>query len=244
MAHSSQKLESQIVSRAATSALVLTLIVVLLLLAIPGAQAQTFQVVHRFRSSLGGGGNPYAGLTMDAAGRFYGTTSTGGTHDYGTVFKFVQSGTGWILTPIYNFAGGSDGLLPNSRVIFGPDGSLYGTTLVGGNTDSSCGEGCGTVFNLQPAVSGCKTPLCTWRKTTIYSFNFTDGSEPQGDPVFDAAGNLYGATFTGGQYGAGVAYKLTRSGSGWTYQNLHQFVWPVKFPDSGVTLDHEGNFVR
>ena len=117
MAHSSQKLESQIVSRAATSALVLTLIVVLLLLAIPGAQAQTFQVVHRFRSSLGGGGNPYAGLTMDAAGRFYGTTSTGGTHDYGTVFKFVQSGTGWILTPIYNFAGGSDGLLPNSECL-------------------------------------------------------------------------------------------------------------------------------
>lgn len=241
MAHTSQKLESQVTSRAATPALVLTLIVLLLLLAIPVAQAQTFQVLHRFRSSLGGGGNPYAGLTIAANGTFYGTTSTGGTHDYGTVFKFAQAGTGWLLTPIYSFSSGSDGFSPTSRVVFGPDGSLYGNTPVGGNSSPNCDSGCGTVFQLQPPLSGCKTPLCSWRKTTIYSFSGTDGGYPEGDVVFDAAGNIYGVTQVGGQYDAGVAYKLSRSGDGWTDQALHQFVWPVKSPSSGVTLDRAGN---
>src|ERR1039458_10538845 len=43
--------------------------------------------------------------------------------------------------------------------------------------------------------------------------------------VFDAAGNLYGATFYGGTYGAyGTVFELTPAGGGtWTEQVLHNF---------------------
>ncbi len=42
-------------------------------------------------------------------------------------------------------------------------------------------------------------------------------------PVMDAKGNLYGTTGRGGTYGQGTIYKLTRSGGGWTYIDLHDF---------------------
>ena len=57
-----------------------------------------------------------AGLTRDAAGNFYGTTRDGGAHGQGTVFKLVHKGTGWVLTPLYSFAGGDDGANPDSKV--------------------------------------------------------------------------------------------------------------------------------
>src|SRR5271168_1762200 len=105
-------------------------------LALP-AQAQTFSVLHNF-SGGGDGANPYAGLTADRAGNFYGTAAAGGNLGYGDVFKLTHSGSGWTLNPIYGFQGG-DGAGPLARVIFGPDGALYGTTSTGG-------QGGGTVF--------------------------------------------------------------------------------------------------
>ena len=36
------------------------------------------------------GANPYAGLIADAAGDLFGTTSSGGTSGYGTVFELVS----------------------------------------------------------------------------------------------------------------------------------------------------------
>ena len=59
----------------------------------------------------------------------------------------------------------------------------------------------GTVFNLRPPAVPCKTALCPWTETVLYSFQgFTDGVEPTfGDLVFDAAGNIYGTTPHGGK---------------------------------------------
>ena len=45
------------------------------------AQAQTWTVIHSFSGP--DGSYPGAGLTMDAAGNLYGTTSGGGAHDAG-----------------------------------------------------------------------------------------------------------------------------------------------------------------
>ena len=104
-------------------------IVFLLAAATPAATAQTFTVVHAFTGG-GDGGDPMAGLTVDAAGNFYGTTWSGGA-GYGTVFKLWHVGGGWRITPLYSFAGGYDGAGPQARLVFGPDGSLYGTTSGG-----------------------------------------------------------------------------------------------------------------
>ena len=58
------------------------------------AQAQTLTVLHSFT-----GGNdgkyPTAGLTMDRAGNFYGTTAYGGASDVGVVFRLSPAGSGW-----------------------------------------------------------------------------------------------------------------------------------------------------
>jgi uncharacterized repeat protein (TIGR03803 family) len=41
--------------------------------------------------------------------------------------------------------------------------------------------------------------------------------------IFDAAGNLYGATPTAGSGGGGTVFQLTPSGGGWTFGVLYNF---------------------
>ena len=241
---SSERLRSVLVRQAGTASLF-----VLLLTAIT-ARAQTYTILHNF-TGQGDGANPLAGLTMDRAGNFYGTASYGGYSGggcdggCGVVFKLSRSGSGWTMTPVYTFQGGNDGALPNARVVFGPDGSLYGTTYAGGGTGCAAYGiiGCGTVFRLRPPARACQSFLCTWTETVLHRFNGSDGSGPDlGDLVFDQAGNLYGTTLTGGLSGGGVVYKLSPA-SGWTETVLWNFTGGSDGgnPTSGVILDNAGN---
>ena len=222
---------------------------VLALVAIQSAQAQTFNVIHSFTG--GGDGTPEAGLTMDKAGNLYGTTS-GGSNGNGMAFKLSYNGSGWLLTPLHSFAGGNDGANPYARVIFGPDGSLYGTTFRGGGGACSdlYGVGCGTVFKLRPPAAACKTALCPWKETVLYRFTGgSDGAYPYlGDLVFDQAGNLYGTTLHGGISscsggGCGTVYKLSPSNGSWTLSVLYSFAGGNDGgqPGAGVIFDKAGN---
>jgi uncharacterized repeat protein (TIGR03803 family) len=197
-------------------------------------QAQTFSVIHSFGGQ--DGRTPYAGLTIDRAGNLYGATYGGGADGAGTVFKLAPRGSGWIFNPLYSFHQ-NDGSLPSARVIFGPDGSLYGTTFSGG---IGCQSGCGTVFKLRPPATACKTALCPWTETVLYRFTGGfDGQFPEsGDLVFDEAGNIYGTTYGGGT-GNGVVFELTPSG---TESVLYAFPGGnLAFPYSGVIFDNSGN---
>src|ERR1035441_7480755 len=115
---------------------------------------------------------------------------------------------------------GQDGRLPQAGLIFDAAGNLYGTTE-GGGTGSNCGAfGCGTVFELTPAAGG------GWTETVLHNFNNngTDGDGPYAGLIFDAAGNLYGTTTTGGAYVGGTVFELTPNGSGgWTEKVLYSF---------------------
>jgi hypothetical protein len=64
---------------------VLTTALVLINVAVPAAQAETFNVVYTFTGEKDGA-NPLAGVTLDKLGNLYGTTSTAGEAGYGTVF--------------------------------------------------------------------------------------------------------------------------------------------------------------
>jgi uncharacterized repeat protein (TIGR03803 family) len=184
-------------------------------------------------------------LTTDGGGNFYGTTAaggyTGGSCDpagCGTVFKLKASTTGWILTTLYKFTGGSDGQAPQSRVIFGHDGRLYGTTASGG------GFGAGTVFSLTRPPSVCKSALCPWTETVLHRFTGgRDGGPTAGDLVFDQVGNVYGATTSGGSFNRGLVYELTPSGGSWVENVLHNFsqLPDGLYPGSGVVFDNAGN---
>ncbi len=228
-----------------TAAIVVFLLILLstIIMAAPAAQAQTFSVLHEFTNGPDGG-EPLAGLSMDRAGNFYGTASTGGNtagdcadrnpDGCGTVFKLSRRGSDWVYTTLYTFSG-PDGAYPQTRVVIGPDGSLYGTTAGGGS------GGQGTVFNLRPPPVPCKTTFCPWKETVLYNFHGSDGAQPTfGDLIFDAAGNIYGTTPHAGN---GMVYKLTHANGVWTETILHTFHGgnDGAVPYAGLTFDQSGN---
>jgi uncharacterized repeat protein (TIGR03803 family) len=207
-----------------------------------GAQAQTFTVLHQFSGPDGAA--PVAGLTMDRAGNLYGTALIGGQgFQYcnlgcGTVFKLTHSGSGWVFTPIYRFSG-QDGANPQARVVFGPDGALYGTATQGG------ANGRGVVFQLRPSATFCKAIQCPWTETILHNFaRSNDGSYPgSGDLLFDSAGNIWGTTGDGGDSFSGTVYQLVRSNGSWTENVIHSFGAPGdgSRPAAGLIMDSQGN---
>lgn len=235
----------------ATVATLLAVVGMLGGLGVRAAQAQAFSVIHGFSGGLDGW-YPEGGLTMDAGGSLYGTAFVGGYpgtcysgEGCGTVFKLTRKGNGWILSPIYIFKGGNDGAHA-LNVAFGPDGSLYGTTLAGGigpcswNSD----KGCGTVFKLTPPASSCTAAICLWNETILYRFaGGSDAASPVSGVAFDSAGNLYGTTPGGGANGYGTVYKLTPSGGGWTESVIFSFEPNVSgsTPYAAVIFDKAGN---
>jgi uncharacterized repeat protein (TIGR03803 family) len=232
-----------------TSPIAVTLAVAFLaiLIAVVPAQAQSFKVIHSF-SGQGDSGTPGAGLTPAGAGEFYGTTSGLGIGSNGSVFKLGAAGSGWILRPLNDFNMRDGGARPQDKVTIGPDGNLYGETYLGGQGDCG-GEGsCGVVFKMQPPSNACVSFLCQWHQVVLYQFGMPpDAGLPDGDVIFDTAGNLYGVTAYGGsgpcQIGCGAVYKLTPSGGGWTETVIYNFLGgnDGQLPFGGLIMDAAGN---
>lgn len=100
---------------------------------------------------IANGADFYSGVIVDGAGNLYGTSGYGGQYANGTVFKLSPGkGGNWTQTVLHAFAGGRDGLDPESGVTFGKDGVLYGATLGGGDNTCEGYNGCGTVFKVAP----------------------------------------------------------------------------------------------
>ncbi|HXM60461.1 MAG TPA: choice-of-anchor tandem repeat GloVer-containing protein [Terriglobales bacterium] len=182
---------------------------------------------------------PYPGLIRDASGNLFGVAASGGERQGGVAYELDSKGN---ESTLYNF-GTVDGSGPASVLVEDSSGNLYGTTSFGGNVEQCGGNGCGVVFKLSPMTGG------GWSETVMYSFcalkNCADGSEPMAGPlVLDAAGNIYGTTYSGGTTcntdGCGVVFKLDPAGKETV---LHAFTGgnDGAFPWAGVTLDRGGN---
>ncbi len=191
-------------------------------------------VLYTFPGEGGNGANgagPYGGLTRDAAGNFYGTTYSGGSHTCefgpcGTVFKLEPSGKETVL---HNVAGPPhDGANPfNITLLPGPPGTFYGATYFGGSGNCDPGNPgvCGTAFAVGSAG----------HETIIHNFQGQgkDGLTPWGNMVQDAQGNMYGTTSEGGEeggpecvfaFGCGTLFKLSPNSDGsWTESELYSF---------------------
>lgn len=194
-----------------------------------GVWTQTF--LYSFSGGVDGE-IPYQGLTLEAQGDLFGTTSYGGTHNAGTIFKLSKSDNGWTKSVLRNFAGVADGGLPSSRLIFDAAGKLYGTTSLGG------AQGHGTVFQMYPAPDG------HWKEIVLHSFTGKDGDQPSGGLTFDTAGNLYGTTYVGGAHSYGTVFQLIpNDGGSWTMNVLHNFTGrrDGAYPQAGLILDEGGN---
>jgi uncharacterized repeat protein (TIGR03803 family) len=215
------------------------------------------QPVHSFQP-LPSGFNPYGGLTIDAAGNLYGVTQRGGNkacggNGCGTVFELSPTASGgWAGKFLHRFTGvGMDGAYPNGGLILDAAGNLYGTTSQGGKgmcVQYTGGpvQGCGTVFELSPTTSG------GWTQTILYTFQgavlgapAADGEAPVSGLIFDTAGDLYGTTSEGGEYGYGTVYELSpKTGGGWSQKLLHVFNESDTDgygPDASLVFDKSGN---
>jgi uncharacterized repeat protein (TIGR03803 family) len=123
----------------------------------PSRKSWAEKVLHSFKGGKEGD-FPYAGVTLDAAGNLYGTTSFGGggpcqlngnIFGCGTVFILKKSGKTW-TKEVFRF-NGDNGALPQAGIILDNKGNLYGTTLDGGNGACSGNlPGCGLVFEVTP----------------------------------------------------------------------------------------------
>jgi uncharacterized repeat protein (TIGR03803 family) len=190
------------------------------------------ETVHHFGTSAAI--SPNGGLISDGAGNLYGTTSGGGSYEYGTVFELSPvAGGRWQSRVLYSFKGGTDGSEPEAPLVFDQAGNLYGTTFEGGSADNV-----GVVFQLSPGSGG------RWNESILHVFQGPDGLYPVGGLVFDGVGNLYGATYEGGATCCGVVFELSPSNGSWTENVLHNFTGGASDgwnPLAGVVLDSAGN---
>lgn len=199
-------------------------------------------VLYSFQSGGTDGNWPDADLTFDPAGNLYGTTRIGGTDTFhvGTVFELSPNGHGtWTESILHSFqSDGKDGNTPLAGLVLDTAGNLYGTTEYGGGASCSCG----TVFELSPGKNG------QWTEHILHSFNVENGSGPVAGVIFDAAGSLYGTTFSGGSRNNGTVFKLSPNGQGgWKESVLHSFSTLGRGnkdgvnPWAGLILDAAGN---
>jgi uncharacterized repeat protein (TIGR03803 family) len=200
----------------------------------------SLNVLYAFQGTGMDGWYPAAGLIY-ADGVLYGTTVGGGSGcGCGTVFSLdPETGAEKALYAFQGNFGGADGAYPYGDLV-SVDGTLYGTTSEAGSGNCLNGNGCGTVFSLDPK---------TGRETVRYSFqnNGTDGYYPFAGLIY-LNGVFYGTTEPGGNGsctglyfpGCGTVFALDRKTS--AEKVLYAFQYDYKdgsYPTSGL-LDVKG----
>ena len=189
--------------------------------ATPRSGAQT-GLTRLYNFTPSNGANP-GGIVAGPNGVLYGATAYGGNGAFpgeGTVFALQPPATPaspWAQTVLYAFTSGRVAF-PTVTPVVGPNGVLYGTTGYGGN-------GSGTVYELQPPAS----PGGAWTETVLYTFpgstNAFGGFATS--LVLGPGGVLYGTTYSGGDFGQGLVFRLTPpapgSGGAWSERDLYSF---------------------
>jgi uncharacterized repeat protein (TIGR03803 family) len=188
-------------------------------------------IVMNAFTGLTDGSDPWAGLIRDDAGNLYGSTRYNGPGGYGTVFKLDHQTKA--ETVLYSFGQPPDGEDPQAPLIRDAQGNLYGTTTLGG-PDGVYGSG--TVFKLDPSGN----------ETILYTFTGgSDGNNPVGGVIRDAAGNLYGTTLYGGlgvgNGGWGIIFKLDPNGALTVLHNFGSFYGDGSTSYAGLIGDGQGN---
>lgn len=158
------------------------------------------------------GGMPIAGLAGGNT-QLFGTTSYGGARcavvpeHCGTVFALDPAARR--LTTLHAFSGLADGGGSYAKPVL-YKGMLYGTASVGGSITGCGGQGCGTIFRLDPA---------TGKFTTLHRFTAADGTGHPETALTPLDGALFGTT--AGYQDGGTVFRLD-PGSG-QVTLLHRF---------------------
>lgn len=189
------------------------------------------QVLHFFQGG-DDGGVPMTHLVQTSSGTLYGTTATGGLYLSGTVFQITSTGDDSVL---YNFgsAGPTDAVAPAAGLIRATDGALYGTTALGGTSNS------GTVFSV--TLAGAETVLASFAGGMA-------GETPTQSLVQASDGNFYGTSSTGGlsddrcPAGCGTVFQITPSGAFTVLYQFDRAAGDGVLPSSALIQASDGNF--
>lgn len=134
------------------------------------------------------------------------------------ILALVSTSRAQDINRLHKFQG-PDGLHPQSGLIRGTDGTLYGAVKAG--TGASVH---GNVYQLKPDGAG------GYVFSVIYSFctkkRCIDGRTPANAPLTLRDGKLYGSTVAGGSFDSGVVFELTPpidTNSKWNIRILHTF---------------------
>jgi uncharacterized repeat protein (TIGR03803 family) len=149
-------------------------------------------------TSADSSGQPEAGLLEASDGLLYGTLYHGGTSALGSVFA-VSTDLFSYYAVLYKFTNtNGDGKWPNTELVEGTDGALYGLTQQGGNPSHPGG----TIFKINKDGSG---------YSVLRDFDSTIGGDyPQGRLLKGSNGVFYGTTAYGGP-GDGCVFALSSS---------------------------------
>ncbi|MDE2126675.1 MAG: IPT/TIG domain-containing protein [Armatimonadetes bacterium] len=184
------------------------------------------------------GSSPSAGITFDAAGNMYGTTSFGGAMSDGVVWEITSAGT---YRDRHDFGGtitnadgtsGPDGHSPHAGVTLDAAGNMYGVTLSGGANNATGVSG--MVWEI--TAGGAYRDLHDFGGyiTETNGSRGPDGSSPRDDVTFDPSGNMYGVAPYGGGLNEGLVWKITTAGA---YSDLHDFGGTANYPAGGTGPD-------
>jgi uncharacterized repeat protein (TIGR03803 family) len=178
------------------------------------------------------GFEPYAGLLLDKTGNLYGTTVFGGMVNSnicalgcGVIFRLSSTGKEIVL---HKFTGPPDGYSPQAPLV-ARGGLLYGTADIGG------AHGYGVVFQVTKAG----------KESVLHSFEGSpDGAIAYGGVIVNAAGDLFGDTFDGGDgmacnFGCGTIFEVDSTGKETILYNFDSF--DGAHPVSVLIADSAGN---
>jgi uncharacterized repeat protein (TIGR03803 family) len=183
-----------------------------------------YTVLHDFGTIPADGAGPMAGLLKGSDGALYGTTTWGGAYTnapnpegLGTVFRISEDGSGFAV--IHSFDDPDTGWEPQSPLVEGTDGALYGVTPV-------------TAFKLKKDGTGYQV---------LHQFGAAgDGASARG-LIQGIDGGFYGTTESSGTNGSGTVFRLNNDGS--AYSILYTFVDDTGygvFPEAGLLQGSDG----
>lgn len=172
---------------------------------------KNYQVIHYFHAS--DGNYPHSELTVEKDGSgntkyIYGTTYSGGAHNYGVLFRVTPKGDSYTDLHDFDAPTGAYGSYYGGPI---PEvsGVLYGTTYQGGTSSN------GVFYKYDTTTS---------TYTVLHNFNngAGEGYYPCGGLTMDGSGNFYGVCIYGGTSGYGTVWKYNPGTN--TFTLLHNFL--------------------
>lgn len=181
----------------------------------------TITVLHAF--AYNDAQTPLAGLLLADDGNLYGAASAGGANNssFGAVYQIT---TGGAYTIFHTFSQTVvEGAMPQSPLVQGTDGFLYGVTAGTSYLD-------GTLYKIRDDGA----------VTTLHTFTNPNGANPQPGLLHASDGNIYGA-LSNGNSGYGSIFQLASGDAFSTFYTFSGSVDDGGFPTGNLYQSADGN---